>query len=92
MPARTGEEYVLGLKERPREVWIDGQRVTDVTAHPAFQNGIQSVAALYDMQNDPALLEEMPYSSPTTGQPVGLSFLLPETMEDLVRRRSMMER
>ena len=44
------------------------------------------------MQNDPALLEEMTYPSPTTGQPVGLSFLIPETIEDLERRRSMMER
>ena len=56
MPARTGAEYVLGLKERPREVWIDGERVKDVTAHPAFKNGIQSVAALYDMQNAQAML------------------------------------
>ena len=88
----SGKEYVLGLKERPREVWLDGERVTDVTAHPAFQNGIKSVASLYDMQNDPALLEEMTYPSPTTGQPVGLSFLIPETIEDLQRRRGMMQR
>ena len=71
MPARSGKEYILGLKERPREVWLDGQRVADVTVHPAFRNGINSVAALYDMQNDPALLEEMTYASPTTGQPGG---------------------
>ena len=92
MPARSGKEYILGLKERPREVWLDGQRVADVTVHPAFRNGINSVAALYDMQNDPALLEEMTYASPTTGQPVGLSFLVPKTIEDLERRRGMMER
>ena len=92
MPARTGKEYVLGLKERPREVWIDGGRVTDVTTHPAFQNGIKSVAALYDMQHDPALVEEMTYPSPSTGKPVGLSFLIPETIQDLERRRRMMER
>ena len=92
MPARTGKDYILGLKERPPEVWIDGERVTDVTTHPAFKNGVKSIAALYDMQHDPALLEEMTYPSPTTGQPVGLSFLIPETIEDLERRRSMMER
>ena len=27
MPAHTGQEYVTGIKERPREVWIDGERV-----------------------------------------------------------------
>ena len=92
MPARTGKEYILGLKEHPREVWLDGERITDVTEHPAFRNGIKSVAALYDMQNEPDLLEEMTFPSPTTGQPVGLSFLVPETLEDLERRGDMMER
>ena len=55
MPVRTGEEYLQGLKERPPEVWVGGQRVKDVTSHPGFANGARSVAALYDMQNDPAL-------------------------------------
>ena len=39
MSARTGEEYITGLKEHPREVWIDGEQVQDVTTHPALRNG-----------------------------------------------------
>ena len=77
MPARTGQDYINGLKEHPREVWIDGERVEDVTTHPALRNGVKSVAALYDMQHDPELREEMTYASPTTGDPVGLSFMIP---------------
>jgi 4-hydroxyphenylacetate 3-monooxygenase len=92
MPARTGQEYITGLTERPREVWIDGERVQDVTTHPALCNGVRSVAALYDMQHDPELREEMTYASPTTGQPVGLSFLVPQSIADLERRRTMMAR
>ena len=92
MPARTGQEYITGLKERPREVWIDGELVRDVTAHPAFRNGVKSVAALYDMQHDPGLREEMTYASPSTGQPVGLSFQIPQTIADLERKREMMAR
>ncbi|MGE3537873.1 MAG: 4-hydroxyphenylacetate 3-monooxygenase, oxygenase component [Candidatus Tectimicrobiota bacterium] len=92
MPARTGEAYILGLKERPREVWIDGERVPDVTTHPALRNGVRSVAALYDMQHDPALREDMTYTSPSSGQPVGLSFLIPQSVADLERRRRMMAR
>ena len=92
MPARTGQEYITGLKEHPREVWIDGERVEDVTTHPALRNGVNSVAALYDMQHDAELREEMTYASPTTGQPVGLSFLVPKSIEDLERRRNMMSR
>src|SRR5215831_1177521 len=92
MPARTGQEYITGLKEHPREVWIDGERVQDVTTHPALRNGVRSVAALYDMQYDPELQEAMTYTSPTTGHPVGLSFLVPRSMADLERRRHMMAR
>ena len=92
MPARTGHEYITGLKERPREVWIDGELVRDVTTHPALRNGVKSVAALYDMQHESGLREEMTYASPTSGQPVGLSFQIPRTIEDLERKRDMMAR
>ncbi len=92
MPARTGQEYIAGLKDRPREVWIDGELVKDVTTHPGLRNGVKSVAALYDMQRHPALREEMTFASPTTGDAVGLSFQVPRTIEDLMRKREMMSR
>ena len=92
MPARTGAEYIKGLQDRPREVWIDGELVRDVTSHPALKNGVKSVAALYDMQHDPLLQEEMTFASPSTGDPVGLSYLVPQTVDDLERRRRMMTR
>nr|PZN59716.1 MAG: 4-hydroxyphenylacetate 3-monooxygenase, oxygenase component [Sphaerobacter thermophilus] len=93
MGARTGAEYLEGLRERPREVWIHGERVIgDITEHPAFKNVTRSVAALYDMQHDPELREEMTYVSPTTGERVGMSFLQPRSREDLARRRIMMKR
>jgi 4-hydroxyphenylacetate 3-monooxygenase len=31
MPARTGREYIEGLREQRREVWLRGERVKDVT-------------------------------------------------------------
>ena len=90
MPARTGKEYIAGLQREPREVWIDGERVEDVTAHAALKRGAESIAALYDMQHEPALRDEMTYESPTTGDRVGLSFLTTRTIDDLERRRRMM--
>ena len=92
MPARTGAQYIQGLRDRPREVWIGGENVKDVTAHPAFRNGALSIAALYDMQWDPTVFDEMTYMSPTTGERVGLSFITPRNIEDLERRRRMMYR
>ena len=92
MPARTGKQYIAGLKDRPREVWIRGERVDDVTSHPAFRNGVRSVAALYDLQHDPVVGKEMTFTSPSSGDQVGLSFIIPQTLEDLERRRDMMAR
>jgi 4-hydroxyphenylacetate 3-monooxygenase len=90
MPARTGSDYLKGLQAQDREVWLRGERIRDVTTHPALAGGARAIAALYDMQHDPALREAMTYPSPTTGDPVGLSFIIPRTREDLVRRRAMM--
>src|SRR5881396_3162432 len=90
MPARTGEQYIKGLQQQEREVWLGGERVKDVTTHPGLANGVRSVAALYDMQHDPTLRDEMTYVSPTTGDRVGLSFIIPRTKQELELRRTMM--
>ncbi len=91
MPARTGQQYIESLKKQPPNLWIQGERVKDPVEHPAFRNIIQSIAALYDMQHDPSRREEMTYTSPTSGERVGISFLLPKTTEDLARRNQMMK-
>jgi 4-hydroxyphenylacetate 3-monooxygenase len=48
----TGEEYLESLRDG-REVWIDGERVADVTTHPAFRNAARSIARMYDAMHDP---------------------------------------
>ena len=89
MPARTGRQYLAGLREQEREVWLEGERVKDPTRHPGLRGGARAIASLYDMQCDPKLRDEMTYVSPTTGDRVGLSFIIPRTREDLERRRVM---
>ncbi|MDQ7857789.1 MAG: 4-hydroxyphenylacetate 3-monooxygenase, oxygenase component [Armatimonadota bacterium] len=92
MGARTGAQFLDGLRAHPPEIWVSGDRVRDPVAHPAFRNVVRSVAALYDMQHEPALRDEMTYASPSSGERVGLSFLVPRTHDDLVRVRRMMKR
>src|SRR5262249_34195021 len=77
-------------REQEREVWLAGERVKDPTAHPGLRNGARAIAALYDMQHDLGLRDEMTYVSPSSGDRVGLSFLIPRTREDLEKRRVMM--
>ncbi|WP_424866203.1 4-hydroxyphenylacetate 3-hydroxylase family protein [Streptomyces sp. SAI-229] len=49
----TGEEYLESLRD-DREVFLYGDRVKDVTAHPAFANPARMTARLYDALHDPA--------------------------------------
>jgi 4-hydroxyphenylacetate 3-monooxygenase len=88
MPARTGAEYLAGLRDA-REIWFEGERVADVPAHPILGRAARSLAELYDLQWDPALQPRLTYPSPTTGQPVSLAFIQPRSIDDLVRRREM---
>src|SRR5471030_1840502 len=49
----TGAEYIQSLRDG-REVYIDGERIADVTTHPAYRNSVRSMARLYDALHDPA--------------------------------------
>lgn len=87
MAIRSGIDYINGLRDG-REVWIGGERVKDVTTHPALKHGVESIANLYDMQHDPKYRDILTYESPVTGERVGMSFLAPKSVEDLIRRRN----
>ncbi|MEU7765594.1 4-hydroxyphenylacetate 3-hydroxylase N-terminal domain-containing protein [Nocardia sp. NPDC049190] len=84
---RSGKDYISGLKDG-RRVFIDGEYVSDVAAHPAFAGAVASIANVYDNANAPANREVMTYPSPATGDPVNLSFLIPRSEDDLRRRRT----
>jgi 4-hydroxyphenylacetate 3-monooxygenase len=58
----TGAEYLKSLEDG-REVWIYGERVKNVAAHPAFRNTARMIARLYDSLHDPAQKEVL--TSPT---------------------------
>ncbi|MFZ0524820.1 MAG: 4-hydroxyphenylacetate 3-hydroxylase N-terminal domain-containing protein [Xanthobacteraceae bacterium] len=47
----TGKEYLESLRDG-REVYVYGERVEDVTTHPAFRNAARSIARLYDALHD----------------------------------------
>ncbi len=64
MPARTGAQYLAGLRARKTEVWLRGERVSDVTTHPGLAGGARAIASLYDLQCDPAHRDAMTFTSP----------------------------
>jgi len=90
MGAINGKDYINRLDQLNNEIWYDGEKVEGfISQHPAFKGLIQSKAALYDLQHDPIIKDEMTFISPLSGEPIGLSYLQPKTKEDLLRRRKM---
>jgi 4-hydroxyphenylacetate 3-monooxygenase len=90
MVVRNGEQFLKGLQDG-REVWLEGERVADVTAHPKLARMARTLASLYDLQHAPQLHEQMTFKSPTSGEPVALSYIVPQSQEDLLRRRRALE-
>jgi len=83
----TGAEYLMSLRDG-REVWIYGERVDDVTAHPAFRNAARSIARLYDALHDPAQKEVL--TSPTdtgSGSFTHKFFRVAHSREELIGQR-----
>ena len=49
----SGEEKLARLRDG-RVVYVGGERIDDVTRHPAFREGARTIGALYDLKADPA--------------------------------------
>ncbi|MER5885621.1 4-hydroxyphenylacetate 3-hydroxylase N-terminal domain-containing protein [Streptomyces sp. NPDC001941] len=82
MSSRSGRDYLESLRDG-REVWLDGERVKDVTRHPAFRNTAASLAGLYDLALDPG------HAPVLTGEDGRLrAYGIPRSYEDLVARRT----
>ncbi len=86
---RTGKDFLNSLNDG-RNVYYNGEKVTNVAEHPAFKGIAESVAKLYDMVADPA--NDMTYPSPTTGKPVMKSYMIPRSLEDLKEKRRASEK
>ena len=90
MALRTGKAFLEALKDG-RQIFIDGERVADVTKDRRLAAAAHSVAELYDLQHDAQLTDKMSFVSPSSGQRVGLSFIEPRAVDDLIRRRGMVK-
>ncbi len=84
MPARTGQDYLNGLKATSREIWLGGERVESVTDHPMLAPGADAIAAYYDLQHEHP--DELLIPDPETGEAINISHMQPRSIDDLHRR------
>jgi 4-hydroxyphenylacetate 3-monooxygenase oxygenase component len=80
-----GRSYLESLRDG-REVWVHGERVRDVTNHPAFAAVCREIARIYDLQSAPGTRDAMTYLD-ENGVRVSYSYLMPTSPDDLLRRR-----
>ena len=89
MGIRTGQQYLDKLNAMTPEIYVNGEKITSrVADHPLFRNLARTYAHLFDMQHDPVHQGQLTYASPSTGDLVNASFLIPRSEADLVRRRT----
>jgi len=83
---RTGEEYRQSIHDG-REVYIDGERVDDVTTHPAFQPIVDVRARIYDLAHDAETRDVMTYVDADTGERNAVGLKPPVTRDDWQAKR-----
>ncbi|MEH7237681.1 4-hydroxyphenylacetate 3-hydroxylase N-terminal domain-containing protein [Bacillus sp. JJ1562] len=83
----TGEEYLESIRDG-REIWIHGERVKDVTTHPAFRNAARSIARLYDALHDEKTKSVLTTITDTgSGSYTHKFFRAPRSPQDLLEDR-----
>src|SRR6187551_1741947 len=86
----TGRQYLESLRDG-REVYIYGERVDDVTTHPAFRNSCRTIARLYDALHDPAQKDVLTCPTDTgSGSFTHRYFRVAKSREDLFASRDAM--
>lgn len=87
---RTGDEYRESLRDG-REVWIDGERVTDVPSHPMFKPIVDARARIYDLAHEPATTDVMSYVDSERGERCPVGAKLPLVREDWRAKRDAVD-
>ena len=82
---RTGNEYRESLKDG-REVWIDGERVKDLSTHRAFKPIIDVRSRMYDMAHEAQFQEQLTYRDDETDELNTIYHKPPRTREDWYKK------
>ena len=81
---RTGQQYKDSIRDG-RRVWINGERVDDVTTHPQFKPIVDIRARIFDMQHEEAHRDIM--SVVQNGERNALGSALPYSQDDWWAKR-----
>lgn len=91
MTARTGAEYLARMREHSPQIWVGGEKITNVVDHEQTGGAAAEIARLYDMQFAEGN-EDLLFVPDDGDGPVSVQFLVPQSREDLDRRLSLHKR
>lgn len=86
MGLKTREEYIESLRKMKPEVYMFGERITDIVDNPRLRAGIEATAATYELASVPECRDLIVTRSPLINEPVNRFTLPPSSIEDLVAR------
>ena len=78
---RRGADYLDAIRSDGRAVFLDGQPVADVTAHPGFAPGARAIAEMYDAAADRPDLRAC-----DGDETFSAAWLMPRSVADLATR------
>ncbi|GAA3676857.1 4-hydroxyphenylacetate 3-monooxygenase, oxygenase component [Arthrobacter ginkgonis] len=87
---RTGNEYRESIRDG-RQIWIDGEKVKDVTTHPMFKPVVDVRARIYDLAHEEHSRKVMTYADEETGEANAIANRLPKTQQDWKDKRAAVE-
>ena len=87
---RTGDEYRDSIRD-DRQVWMNGEKIKDVTSHPAFKPIVDVRARIDDMAHEDKYREVMSYIDDQSNQPNCIGYKLPRTQNDWHQKRSSID-
>ena len=88
MGLKSFEQHRLGLRDG-REVYFEGERVADVTTHPVLGAGMAFAAIDYRLAEEDEHRGLAVCTDPKTGEEYSRFYRIPETAEDLLKRREL---
>ena len=88
MGLKSFEQHRESLRDG-REVYFDGERVADVTSHPVLGVGMSFAGIDYKLAEDPEHRGLAVCTDPRTQEAYSRFYKIPETTEDLLKRREL---
>ncbi|MGO0059909.1 4-hydroxyphenylacetate 3-hydroxylase family protein [Brevibacillus fluminis] len=82
----NGKEYLESLKDG-RVVYLNGEKIDDVTSHPAYQNSARSIARMYDALHDPQKAQILTTKT-ESGNLTHKYFKAPSSAQELLESRN----